>query len=379
MPENAMITAVVEEATASGRIPGAIVTVRADGELVHHSAHGSVDHHSASGLRPDTLLWLASLSKPFGAVALLSLVDEGRVRLEDAVSAYLPEFAEPGRVRVLTPGSPSPFGPPFGPPPDPAPVFDIVPALRELTLLDLLTYTGGLQSIFMWNPEYVMPAQGETLRGYAPKLARLVRDFQPGQGWAYSNGASFDVLSRVVEIASGQELDEFLAERLFEPMGLRQTGFGCASHAAAQPLAAALLDNEVIAGRTFRSTSAGLWSTAHDYLIFAEMLRNGGVHGSRRLLQQETVARMTTNQVGELCTGLNGREPAGGVGFGLGVAVLDDPTAAHEALPAGSFGWDGVGTRRFWVCPAAGWSLFYFAPDIGVQRDIEAAVARAFA
>lgn len=377
MTELEEVSAVAEKAVADGRIPGAVVVAMSQGEVVHRSAHGVLDPETGYPLRPDTILWLASLSKVIGAAALLTLADEGRVDVEDPVSAYIPEFATPGRVRVLRPGSPPPMGMPFGPPPDPLPEYDIVPAERELTLLDLLTHTGGLQSIMVWNPEYVMPELGQTLASYVPSLGGLVRDFQPGRGWAYSNAASYDVISRVIEIVSGQDLDSFLRARLLEPLGTASIGFGRAGQDGVMPIPPMFAGNAVINGGTFHSTCAGLWGTPEDYLIVAEMLRNGGVHEGKRLLSAETVERMTTNQIGDLCPGLNGREPAPGIGFGLSVAVVEDPAAAGESLPAGTFGWDGVGTRRFWVSPANGWSLFYYAPHPAVQREIEAAVTSA--
>lgn len=376
MAELPGLTDVVEKAVAAGRVPGAVVVVRSHGEVVHRSAHGVLDAETGYPLRPDTVLWLASLSKAIGTAGVLMLADEGRLDIGAPVSSFIPEFGTPGRVRVLRPGSPSPIGPPFGPPPDPLPEFDVVPAERELTLVDLLTHTGGLQSIFVWNPEYVPPAAGQTLAGYVPSLGALVRDFQAGQGWAYSNGASFDVVSRIVEIVSGEDLASFLRTRLFEPLGLGSVGFGRGGQEGATPVPPPFLGNPVVSG-ALPTTSAGLWSSPEDYLVFAEMLRNGGVHEGRRLLSEESVQRMTTNQIGNLCPGLNGREPAPGIGFGLAVAVVDDPAAAGEALPPGTFGWDGVGTRRFWVSPRGGWSLFYYAPDVAVQREIEAAVTAA--
>lgn len=378
MAELPTVRAVVEEAVAGGRVPGAVVIVKRDGEIVHHGAYGVHDPETAFPLSGDTVFWLASLSKVVGAVALQMLAEEGRLEITDPVSKYIPEFAVPGRVLVLRPGSPPPLAMPFGPPPDPLPEFDVVPADRELTLFDLLTHTGGLQSIMRWNPEFVPPARGQTLADYVPGLGGLARDFQAGHGWAYSNAASFDVLSRVIEVVSGQNLDAVLQARILDPLGMHSTGFGRGRQRGAQPIPPMFLDNPVIAGEIYRSTSAGLWGSGSDYLALAEMLRHGGVHGNERVLSDKSVELMTTNQVGTLCPGLNGRAAAPGIGFGLSVATIEDSTAAGEALPTGSFGWDGVGTRRFWVCPAGRWSAFYYAPDTIVQRDIEAAITAAF-
>jgi CubicO group peptidase (beta-lactamase class C family) len=374
MQELPTVRGLVEEAVAAGRIPGAVVVVRHDGTVVHSAAHGVLDPETAFPLTADTVFWLASLSKVAGAIALLMLAEEGGLEVSDPVSAYIPEFAVPGRILVLRPGSPSPLAMPFGPPPDPLPEFDVVPADRELTLFDLLTHTGGLQSIMRWNPEFIPPVPGQTLADYVPGLGGLARDFQAGHGWAYSNAAAFDVLSRVIEIVSGQDLGAFLDTRIFQPLGVRSMGFGRSGQRGSMPVPPMFLNNPVIAGDTFRSTSAGLWGSGPDYLVVAEMLRAGGVHGGERLLSEKSVELMRTNQVGTLCPGLNGREPTPGVGFGLSVAVIEDSAAAGEALPSGTFGWDGVGTRRFWVCPTARWSAFFYAPDVAVQREIEAAV-----
>ena len=273
MQELPTVRGLVEEAVAAGRIPGAVVVVRHDGTVVHSAAHGVLDPETAFPLTADTVFWLASLSKVAGAIALLMLAEEGGLDVSDPVSAYIPEFAVPGRILALRPGSPSPLAMPFGPPPDPLPGFDVVPADRELTLFDLLTHTGGLQSIMRWNPEFIPPVPGQTLADYVPGLGGLARDFQAGHGWAYSNAAAFDVLSRVIEIVSGQDLGAFLDTRIFQPLGVGSMGFGRGGQGGSTPVPPIFLDNPVIAGDTFRSTSAGLWGSGPDYLVVAEMLR----------------------------------------------------------------------------------------------------------
>jgi CubicO group peptidase (beta-lactamase class C family) len=374
-PKLPLVERAVTRALDAGRIPGAVVLVTRDAALVHSDARGTDE--GGHPLRTDTVLWLASLTKPVCAAALLMLADDGRLGIDDPVSAYIPEFAEPGRVRVLRPGTPPPPpSMPFGPPPDPLPVYDEVPTEREITIRDLLTHTSGLQSIFRWNPEYRPPVPGDTLASHVPGLARVVRDFQPGTEWAYSNAAAFDVLARVAEVASGLAFDELLRTRVFAPLSVPSFGFGRADTPNAAPLDPRFAGNPVLTGDGYYSGAAGLWASPEDYLTFAEFLRDGRAANFSQLLSQHALAQLTANHTGELCPGLNGRAEAKGIGFGLAVTVVTDPAAAGLPLPAGAFGWDGVTTRRFWVDPA-GWTLFMFAPDQEVQQEIEAAVVEA--
>lgn len=363
-PELPAVTRVARAAVESGAVPGVLVQVRHGLEEVHCSAFGTVDADGGGALRPETVFWLASLSKPIGATAILMLAEDRALGLQDPLAAHLPEFAVPGRVRVLTADSPSSgLGPPFGPAPDPPPRYTEVPAERPLTIVDLPTHTGGLQSIFRSNPEFQPAGSGDDLATHTARLGSLVRDFQPGRAWAYSNAASFDVLSRIVEVASGKPLAQYLDDRVFGPLGLRSTGFGRVADPHAQRLVAQLAADPMVVGQRYTSTAAGLWSNAADYLTFVGLLTTGRAPTGAQLVSSAGVEAMTSNQIGDLGAGLIGRQPTAGIGFGAGsVAVIDDPQAAGEALPQGTFGWDGVGTRRFWSAPSAGWSMFLHAP-----------------
>jgi CubicO group peptidase (beta-lactamase class C family) len=367
---------VVTRALETGQIPGAVVLVSVDGTVVHRDARGVLEPGSGHRLRTDTVLWIASLTKVVCAVAVLMLADDGKLDVDDPVSRYLPEFVAPGRVRVPRPGSP-PLRPsmPFGPPPDPLPVYDEVPADREIRLRDLLTHTSGLQSIFRWNPEYRPPVIGDTLATHVPSLASVVRDFQPGTEWAYSNAAGFDVLARVAEVASGLAFDDLLRRRIFGPLDLRDSGFGLEGTDRAVSLDARFAHDPVPIGRGYFSGAAGLWASLTDYLTFAEFLQDGHTSQRRQLLSEKAISQLTANQVVDLCPGLNGRAESKGVGFGFAVAVITDAAAVGVPFANGSFGWDGIGTRRFWVDPASGVTLVMYVSDQQVQQDIEAAVA----
>lgn len=374
---------------ANGQIAGGIVLVARHGKVALLESQGVAGVGSKAPLRPDSIFMLASLSKPVTAVAILMLVEEGKVHLDDPVSKYIPEFAGPRTVRVVKPGSPpAPFTPlPFVQPETAefGPVqYEMVPAAHEMTIRHLLTHTSGIQ-IFGVPNDFPPPRPGATLASEIPKLGRLALEFEPGSRWAYSNGAGFEVLGRVVEVASGQPFDKFLQARLFAPLGMKDTGFGVAE--AAVDRASPMFPGAPIqlAARTsYFSGAAGLWSTVSDYSHFVQMLVDQGSYNGRRFLKPETVAQMSSNQIGPLLMG--GYPPMAlqpeGLKFGLGVLTVTNPPAAGTQVPAGSFGWDGVGSRRWWAIRDEGIVIVMMAPLIGpgaapLQRDVESAVMSA--
>jgi CubicO group peptidase (beta-lactamase class C family) len=360
-----------------GTIPGGVVLAATAGEIVHLEAQGEMDLAPGRPFQTDTIYWLASLTKPIVAAAVLMLADEGKLALSDEIASHLPEFAAPARVRVWD--RPPPPVMPFGPPPDDLPGFRLVAADQTLRIEHLLTHTGGLQSIAIYNPDFPWAQEGETLADYVPKLANVPLDFHPGTQWAYSNAASFEVLARIVELASGQEFAQFLTERIFGPLGMRTAGFGgSVDRSRAMPVTGPLAGNAAVRGASFHSGSAGLWMSAEDYFRFADMLVRAGVASDgTRLLSHEAVREMTRNRVGDLMQALNGRAPAPGLGFGLAVATVEDGVAAGLKVPDGSFGWDGIATRRFWASPREQRVVFMYIPDPEVQTEVEAAVAEA--
>lgn len=369
------IDALIRGALEAETIPGAIVLLRHGGRVVYEAAHGVSDRQNKAPLRTDSVLWLASLTKPMIAAAILQLWEQDRLQLRDPISRFIPEFAKPRMVRVWRTREGEPEGtlPAValsGPVQDPP--HDLTPASREVTLLDLLTHTSGLQTITIPNSKVPPVVAGDTLASRVPALLDVPLDFQPGTRWAYSNAVSYDVLARVVEIASGLELPRYLRERLFHPLGMQDTGFGLLrTHPRALPVDARFAASPAIAGDGYFSGAAGLWGTLGDYATFAEMLNHGGTLRGIRVLSPRSVEQMSCNQVGELFPGLNGRSRAQGLGFGLGVACIVDATRSGIGLPAGSFGWDGVGTRRFWACPDGDFVLSMYVPDMKLQAQIE--------
>ena len=215
----------------AGLLSGAVTLVARQGKIAHLEAHGLMDLESKRAMQKDAVFRLASMSKPVTAVAVMMMVEDGKVRLNDPVSRFIPEFKS-AKVAVAKPGArgggaapAGPGGPGRGGPP---PEVDLVSATREITIRDLLTHGSGLMSGGPGSAtagQAAARAPNDTLATYIPKLGAVALDFQPGTLWRYSGLAGFDVLSRVVEIASGQTFDRFLRERLFDPLGMKDTGF----------------------------------------------------------------------------------------------------------------------------------------------------------
>jgi CubicO group peptidase (beta-lactamase class C family) len=340
----------------AGSVPGVVTLVSRRGKVVHFETHGFNDVEAKKAMPKDAIFRLASMSKPIAATAVMMMIEEGKVRLNDPVSRFIPEFKQ---ANVAVPkGSPSPAAPGGraggargrgGPPPD----VDLVPS-RAITVRDLLTHTSGLMSGGSGQQTASPAAQRnpqDTLATYIPRLGAVSLDFQPGTLWRYSGLVGFDVLCRIVEVASGMTIDRFMQQRLFDPLGMKDTGFTIT--AARQPRMAIMYrraqgggferlpDQSGLSSPTYFSCSGGMVTTAEDYLQFAQMLVNGGELNGRRYLSPKTVALMASNHTGDLVNGQFGR-PARGMGFGLGVQVVEDPVAADLRQSKGTFGWAGA-------------------------------------
>jgi CubicO group peptidase (beta-lactamase class C family) len=336
----------------AGDVAGVVTLVARRGRIVHLEAHGFMSIETREPMRTDAIFGLASMSKPITGVAIMLLVEEGKIRLSDPVSRFIPEYANLNKVAVARAGA-------EGGAPAADGAYDLVPATREITIRDLLTHGSGLMSGGLGarlGAELATRAPNDTLATYIPKLAGVPLDFQPGTLWRYSGLAGFDVLSRVVEVVSGQTFDEFLAERLFEPLDMPDTGFyfsgaqerRLATNHARTPQGLAPAPRPL--DRVYFSGAGGLASTAEDYLQFAQMLLNGGELDGERILGPRTVALMTANHTGDMVNGQFGR-PARGMGFGLSMEVVLDPVAAGLSVSTGAFSWQGGTGVGFWAEP----------------------------
>ena len=376
----ASVSDIVERAIAEGSIEGATVHVAQYGEsILEHSAGTAMGAHIA----PDSVWWLASITKAFVSAALMQLVDERAISLDAPIATYIPAFASPRRVRRIAPGSVFRTAPPFATADPNRYVF--APAERALTLRDLLTGTSGLQTIGAPNLEIRPIMTEDTLETFVNSLAHAPLDFQPGERWHYSNATAFEVAARVVEVASGTSIQDFMVARVFAPLAVTSTAFGLPERIAvnALPVSPFIAQHPMLEG--FPSGSAGLFGTAGDIVRFGQMLLDGGTVQGVRVLTEKSVREMSANQIGALrLGGVNASEYGGfpdtlnpGVGYGYGMLALLDSDAADVGVPRGSFGWDGIGSRRFWVVPSASAIIVMLVEGTGAEhlhRQVERAV-----
>ncbi len=354
-----------------GRLPGWLILVSRRGQVAHLGRYGMRDRDLSLPVEVDTIWRLASMTKPITSVAAMMLYEEGAFELKDPVERWIPSFAD---MRVYRGG--------FG-----AKV-DSHPAVEPVRVWHLLTHTAGLTYGFHYaHPvdalyraagfEWGTPP-GLDLAGCCDLWAGQPLLFEPGTEFNYS--VATDVLGRLVEVISGQTLDEFFRTRIFEPLEMTDTAFWAPAGGAGDRLAAAYMGNPsgahlpavAIDGSSawqppaMWSGGGGLVGTAGDYHRFALMLRGGGELEGVRLLSPRTVAYMTRNQLpGGADLERFGRRlfaetTFDGVGFGLGFSVVTDPAAGKVLCGLGEFGWGGAFSTSFWVAPDEDLTALFF-------------------
>ena len=354
----------------AGNFSGAVTLIARNGRIAHLEAHGLMDIEAKKPMATNALFRIMSMTKPVVGVATLMMIEEGKVRLTDPISRFIPEFKNI-KVGVLVPAPPAAAGqrgaaPATAPAATPAPAgqrgaapppqFYTVPAEREITVKDLLTHTSGLVSGTISNSENrnVALKGKESNADYIPRLGSVPLEFQPGSRWAYSAQAAFDTLVLVVERASGQKFDQFARQRIFEPLNMKDTFFYPAE--SFNPRKATLYSRTAnglqkqqdpnFMNGVFFSGGGGLFTTAEDYLQFALMLLNEGQLNGKRLLSPRTVELMRSVHIPDT---LQGRQR--GEGFGLSVRVINNSAQRNSFLSDGSFGWSGAYGTHFWVDP----------------------------
>jgi CubicO group peptidase (beta-lactamase class C family) len=337
----------------AGAFSGAVAAIARNGRVAYLRAVGFRDNAKTSPLQPDAIFWIASMTKPVTSVAAMMLVEEGKLDLAAPVHQYLPELKEM-MVGLET------FDPTSG-----HSKLTLEPQKRPMTVEDLLRHTSGLvyfdkgntavHKLYRESGLYTKGlARDGTLKDFVSRLARLPLAHQPGEFWEYSHSA--DVLGRVIEVASGQPLDQFLDNRLFKPLGMVDTGFWVPPEKLGRlvdpPVGDArnpLPDRDVTKPTTLFSGGGGLVSTAADYLRFCQMLLNGGELDGARILSPATIRRMTTNS---LPADVRSAGLPFGSTFGLGFAIRNDVARSWVPGSVGSFGWSGVWGTYFSVDPA---------------------------
>jgi CubicO group peptidase (beta-lactamase class C family) len=356
------ISTVMKKEVADGSFRGAVVMVARKGKLVYHEAFGM--QTATTKMSEDSIFRIYSMTKPIVSVAAMMLVEEGTVQLTDPVSKYLPGF---DKLQVSVASKDSSGNPSYA----------LVAAERPMTVHDLLRHTAGLaygeittnapvkeglEKAGVYSKDLDYEARGMTPAEEIERMATVPLAFQPGTTWHYS--LAVDMLGRVVEVASGKRLADFVDQRIFKPLKMVDSGFWVPP--AKMSRLAESLEKDRFANRGFRlidvsaapkndSGGAGAVSTAGDYLRFSQMLLNGGILEGNRLLSRTTVRLMTSDhlgnfivtpvQPGELGLGTKGYT------FGLGFAVRQGDGVAGVAGSAGEFMWAGYAGTYFWVDP----------------------------
>ncbi len=324
-PEIAAVTAAAKAHVDRHEVAGAITCVAGAERLLHLSAVGQADIAGNVPMRTDALFWIASMTKPVTAAAVLMLQDEGKLSVDDPVAKHLPELAALKTADGKTPA---------------------------VTLTHLLTHTSGMGEA---TGEQRLAAR--SLADLIPHYAAQPLRFEPGARWEYCQ-SSINTLARVVEVVSGRSFPDFLKERLFDPLGMKDTTF----YPTAAQLARLAKSYKLVDGRLeeasiypdydprragrYPAANGGLFSTAGDYVRFCQMLLGQGAYGGKRYLSRQAVARMATIQTGEIVTGFTG-----GNGWGLGCCVVRTPQGPTAALSPGSFGHGGAYGTQAWIDP----------------------------
>ena len=369
----ARIDRLLQEAVDSNRIAGAVALVLRDGQVAYEKAVGWADREAGRRMTTDAIFRIASQSKALTSVAILLLVEDGKLGLNDPVSRLLPSFA------ATTVALPADSG------------RTPVPAKRAVTIRDLLTHTAGIsygtdaRVASRYEAKGMGPAAGwgwytadktEPICETMDRLGTLPFVAQPGEAFVY--GYNTDILGCVVERASGLTLDAFISSRITVPLRLPDTHFFLPAEQRQRLTAVYASDStgqavrapdgprgqgDYVEGprRSF-SGGAGILSTAHDYARFLEMVRKHGILDGARILAPHTVDLMTTNQVGTLLS-------ADGLGFGLGF-MTTDRYGANGMASVGSFGWGGAYGSTYWVDPKEGLVAVFMIQQLPNRSDV---------
>jgi CubicO group peptidase (beta-lactamase class C family) len=370
---------------ATGKIPGAILLIQQHGTPVYSECLGVRDVVGKRPMTANTIFRLYSMSKPITSVAIMMLVEDGKLSLDDPIEKYIPAFADAkvGIDKLDDNGHPT---------------LTLQPLRRSITIEDLLRHTSGITyGIYGDDPARKRYSAADLFNGdfdnaeLADRIAHLPLAEQPGTLWDY--GHSTDILARVVEVVSGKSLLAFERERLLDPLGMTDTAFSVTDEAKQSRIAEPMPNDRDILPvvgirdprqvRRSDSGGAGMVGTITDYARFAQMLLNGGTLNGRRYLSAKTIALMTSDHVGPQSGIARDRYyfPGDASGFGLGFAVRTR-LLASEPGPVGEYRWDGVAGTFFWIDPKDDMFVIFMAQTPSqrgrIQSDLRKLVYRAF-
>ena len=350
------IDTLIDAYVRRGWINGVVTIVVHDGRVVQYKGYGYSNNEQHRPMRRDDLFRIASQTKAIVSVGVMQLFEEGKLTLDEPVSDFLPAFKD---MRVLDKFNPSDS------------TYTTVPAKRAITIRDLLTHTSGLDYPVIGTKEMraIYARAGipsglgvfdYDLRERMEALARLPLGHQPGEKWTYSLGV--DLLGCLIEVISGKNLEEFLEERIFRPLGMKDTYFNVPASKADRLVRVYREDSAhrfvpyttadegidpdyPLKHKRYFSGGAGLTSTAWDYAVFLQMLLNGGTYNGVHILAPRTVRLMTS---GQLSFNFNGMD-----NFGLGFGITSAASAARDVRNEGTFSWGGYYASTYWVDPKA--------------------------
>ncbi len=351
------INSMLDEAISKEQVPGLVAMIVKDGKVIYHEAKGFADVESNQPMEKNSIFRIASQTKAITSTAIMILWEEGKFKLDDPISKYIPEFKNPQVLNTFRYADTT---------------FTTRPSSREITIRHLLTHTSGLGYGVIDGDERMkmiyhkagvvdlFTTEKVTIEESVKRLARLPLHHEPGTKYTYSEG--LDVLGYLVEIISGKPFDVFLKERIFDPLGMNDTRFYI-NEAQAPRLVTVHTrkDNKWASypvtfydpaypksgAKTFFSGGAGLSSTTEDYAKFLQMYLNGGIYNGKRILSPHTIHTMMQNQVGDLWNG----DRYHGIGFGV---VTDRGVATGGMGSKGTFDWGGYFNTQYFADPETG-------------------------
>lgn len=352
------IDLLIQRSINDNEIPGAVAIIIKNNQILYHKSFGFSDKDSKSLMKKNSIFRIASMTKAITSVGIMMLVEDEKLLLSDPVSKYIPELKNPNVIESIDLSS--------------GKVQEIIPALREIQIKDLLTHTSGIGYPFIPSNLDRPYSDGNIFDGLTAKpiiLSEFIRNlsrqpllFQPGSSYAY--GLNTDVLGYVIEIVAGMTLDSFFKKMIFEPLEMEDTYFYLPDEKEFR-LVTLYAGNEdkgvkesdgtesdiylddpnypISGAKTMFSGGAGLSSTAYDYSLFLSMLLNEGEYGEKRLLSQNSVKLMRT--------ALIDRDGDGNSDFGLGFDVITHPKQFNELSSIGSYSWGGAFYTTYWIDP----------------------------